>query len=361
MFQSPPVSTEQVLHPEKYLAGELPVPVPVPDPPEGRTLKAAGHMGELRIRALLSPCAGPSVDDALSGWGGDTYALLNDAGQGPAVLWSTVWDDVASAQRFEDLARSRDACARARLGGGLALPPATVVRDGDRVAYVLGLPADATAATAQAMLAVPLTRPAADPPLGAVRLRPLLDPGSFVAKGSLRGGRYVSDPLGLSLSVQGFDVVASTDDDELTLEAWSGMTALRLTVEAVMSAWTPELEQRMAWDMMGGEEDAGLFVVYLGEAPIATGAGTGRALRWSRGEGTGAALVLVPVCRGKITLVLAAGGGGPGVWDQIQRVARRLRFDSASPACQFVTEDSPSDSAALETPRPAGVGLAPAP
>jgi hypothetical protein len=361
MFQSPPVSTEQVLHPEKYLAGELPVPVPVPDPPEGRTLKAAGHMGELRIGALLSPCEGPSIEDTLSGWGGDSYAILTDAGQGLAVLWSSVWDDVASAQHFEDLARSRDACARARLGGSIAPQPATVVRDGDRVAYVLGLPADASAATARALLAVPLTRSAADPPLGPVRLRPLADPGSFVGKGSMRGGRYVSDPLGLSLSVQGFDVVATTDDAEVTLEEWFGMTALRLNVSAVMSAWTPALEQRMAWEMMGADEAAGLLVVYLGDAAIATGAGPGRALRWSRGEGTGAALVLVPVCSGKITLVMAAGGGGPRVWEEIQRVARRLRFDSASPACRFATEDGPSESASIETSQRAGAGQTPVP
>ena len=29
------------------------------------------------------------------------------------------------------------------------------------------------------------------------------------------------------------------------------------------------------------------------------------------------------------------------MWDDVQRVARRLRFDAASPACKFVTDDVP--------------------
>lgn len=168
-----------------------------------------------------------------------------------------------------DVARSRDACVRSRIGAG-AVTPATVERDGDRV-----------------------------------------------AQGTVHDGRYVSDRLGLSLSVQRFDVADTTRGQEITLEESYGMTELRLTVAAVMSAWTPELEQRMAWDLVGAAEEAGVPVVYMGEMAIATGAGPARALRWSRGEGTNAALVLVPVCGGKITLAIIAGGGGSNVWDDI--------------------------------------------
>jgi hypothetical protein len=340
MLQRPPVSSAQVLHPDRYLAGELPVPVPIPEVPVGFTETASGRMGELRTRALLAPCEAPQVDDAITGWDGDAYAVLADTGQGPALLWSSIWDDGASAQRFVDVARSRDACVRSRIGVG-AVTPATMEREGDRVAYVLGLPPDASALTVRALLAVPVQRPSADPPLGAVHLAALADPESFIGQGSVHDGRYVSDGLGLSLSVRQFEVADTARGQEIALEESYGMTELRLTVIAVMSAWTPDLEQRMAWDLVGGVEEAGVPMVYLGEMAIATGAGPARALRWSRGEGTNAALVLVPVCGGKITLAITAGGGGSSVWDDIQRVGRRLRFNDASPSCRFATEDAP--------------------
>jgi hypothetical protein len=339
MFEHPPISTAQVLHPEKYLAGEMPMSVPVPAAPEGYSVIGSGHMGELRTRALVAPCGGSPVDDAFPAWAGDSYAIVAADGT-RAVLWSTAWDDEASARRFAEIVRAGDACIRGRLGQ--AEPePAIVVDDRNRVAYVRGLPADVGAATARSLLSAPTERPIASPPLGDVHLRPIADPRSFMGKGSLRGGRYVSEPLGLSLSVQGFDVLTTTLYDELTLEEYFGLSTVRLTVDALLTSWTPELEGRMAWNFMGGQEDAGVPIIYLGETGVATGVGPGRALRWSRGQGTNAILLWVPVCASKITLVIGARGGGPGMWDEVQRVARRLRFDGASSACKFVTDDVP--------------------
>ena len=66
----------------------------------------------------------------------------------------------------------------------------------------------------------------------------------------------------------------------------------------------------------------------------------GYGIRWSRGQGTNAVMVLVPVCGRRITIGIAAAGGGPAVWEDAQRIAKRLRFDDASPACKFVTQDA---------------------
>ena len=41
MYEQPPVSTEQILHPNKYLEGELPTPVNVPSAPDGFRLVEA--------------------------------------------------------------------------------------------------------------------------------------------------------------------------------------------------------------------------------------------------------------------------------------------------------------------------------
>jgi hypothetical protein len=61
-----------------------------------------------------------------------------------------------------------------------------------------------------------------------------------------------------------------------------------------------------------------------------------------RGKGATQDLVLVPVCEGKITLVVRADGGGGGAWAEIERLLRRLRFDTAAPACRFVHDDTPA-------------------
>jgi hypothetical protein len=308
MFEHPPVSTEQVIHVEKYLAGELPVSVPVPVTPEGYSVVTTGTMGELRTRGLVAPCEGEAdsgtAEDTASGWGGDTFEIVTGEGERHAILWNTVWDDEDSARRFSTHLRARDACIRGRLGPDLASQSAAVGSDGARVAYVRGLPADPSAAAVRALLAAPLDRPVADPPLGDVRLRPTVDPRSFLGKGALRGGRYVSEPLGLSLSVEGFDVLDSYVTDELILEEYFGISDVRLQVTALLTSWTRELEQRMAWNSVGAVEEAGIAAAYLGETSVATSVGRGRALRWSIQHVGQAFLLAVPVCGEKITITI---------------------------------------------------------
>jgi hypothetical protein len=338
MFEHPPVSTAQVLHPAKYLAGEQPASVPTPAAPEGYAVLTTGHMGELRARALVAPCSGPSKTDPTLSWAGDAYAIVGGADK-RAVLWSTVWDDEASARQFEVTLRANDACIRARLGDGMA-PSVTILGDARRVAYVRGLSGDAGTAIARTLLDAPIETTVPSPPLGDVHLPPIEDPESFVGKGALRGGRYVSDPLGLSLSVQGFDVVATTADDELSLEQYVGISEVHITVTAFLTSWTPQLEDHFAWQFMGAVEGAQVPIVFLGETDVTTNLGGGRALRWSRGQGTNAVMLLVPVCGRRITIGIAASGGGPAVWEDAQRIAKRLRFDDASPACKFVTQDA---------------------
>lgn len=77
----PPLSTEQVLHPEKWFARERPAPVSLPRHP-GRRL-AAGGLGEWDTAEILA--GGLSRADATvaaRGWGGGRYALWRAPGRG---------------------------------------------------------------------------------------------------------------------------------------------------------------------------------------------------------------------------------------------------------------------------------------
>lgn len=102
----PPVSTEQILHPEKYAAGEAPVRVGLPQTVD--RLKAAGWtyrfrtvLGELGTALVLeSHLPREDHEATAAGWGGDTVAVFEKDGGTPATAWATVWDTASDAEAF---------------------------------------------------------------------------------------------------------------------------------------------------------------------------------------------------------------------------------------------------------------------
>lgn len=77
-----PVSTEQILHPEKYLDDEGPLPViGPPGAGAGWEQVDAGAVGEFITREILRQDAqDPGADAAAAGWGGDRYRLFHRDG-----------------------------------------------------------------------------------------------------------------------------------------------------------------------------------------------------------------------------------------------------------------------------------------
>ncbi len=93
-WSRPPRSTEQVLHPEKYFAGEEPRPVGGIAPPAGATLLTEGVLGEIFLRTLLE-----GEDEAAAGWGGDSYRVF-DTGAGTLLVWLSSWDRPEDQREF---------------------------------------------------------------------------------------------------------------------------------------------------------------------------------------------------------------------------------------------------------------------
>ncbi len=127
VYRNLPVSTEQVLHPEKYTAGEVPVDVTIPT---DTLLKGLGDgwsetlqdtFGEFQTATWLrqSGVAARDASDAAAGWGGDRLAVLDGPGDTWAVLLKTAWDTEADAQAFEAAATTAIASA----GGPAAVLP----------------------------------------------------------------------------------------------------------------------------------------------------------------------------------------------------------------------------------------------
>ena len=95
-WDRPPQSTEQVLHPEKYVAGERPLSVPIAYAPSGGHLLNQGVLGEMFLNTLLGDETAP---DAAEGWGGDAFRLFDLSGK-TLLVWRCVWDTPDAAERF---------------------------------------------------------------------------------------------------------------------------------------------------------------------------------------------------------------------------------------------------------------------
>jgi hypothetical protein len=102
-FESPPVSTEQIMHPERY-PNDLPVPVDVPD--------LAAELGkgwaDLDVQDVgeswLNLALGLYLDDdeadaAAAGWDGGIYRAWS-LGDDVAVVLATAWDSEGDAEEF---------------------------------------------------------------------------------------------------------------------------------------------------------------------------------------------------------------------------------------------------------------------
>ena len=99
----PPASTEQVMHPQKYLEVEQPrrvsVRAPVAALGPGWRERHVGTLGEWLTARLLARAGGTGGGAAAAGWGGDRYALLA-RGDERALVARWTWDTPRDADEF---------------------------------------------------------------------------------------------------------------------------------------------------------------------------------------------------------------------------------------------------------------------
>jgi hypothetical protein len=98
-----PLSTEQVLHPDR--AHDLPTELQLEATAAGWRTLYENTLGELETGIVLKEHLGAGAERAAAGWDGDRYRLLEAPGGGRALVWYSVWDDAASADRFADAYR----------------------------------------------------------------------------------------------------------------------------------------------------------------------------------------------------------------------------------------------------------------
>jgi len=108
-WEQPPQSTEHILHPDRYLAGDTPhlvTLVPLTDTlGAGWQLADEDILGEFYLREyLFQQLGGNQVNEAATGWGGDRYAVYwNESNQQLVMVLKIAWDTPADAQEFQNL------------------------------------------------------------------------------------------------------------------------------------------------------------------------------------------------------------------------------------------------------------------
>jgi hypothetical protein len=163
LYSQFPSTTEQILHPEKYLAGEGPIAVAPPVLPPGVERVDDGSFGELQLFGLLQLCVErPAAARAAAGWGGDAYSVGEVEGRGSLVFLNTIWDTADDATEFE-----------AAMSGCYERNAQRYVRrKGRSVSALAGTVPTNADEWHQKFLKLPAGSPRRDPPLDSVRLIP---------------------------------------------------------------------------------------------------------------------------------------------------------------------------------------------
>jgi hypothetical protein len=104
-FDAPPATTEQVLHPEKYIAGEAPHEIVLPDLASelggGWRLQGGNTLGEFLLgNHLDTQLSRSEAVGAAAGWGGDRWALYSDGAAGKLFLLVVEWDAPEELREF---------------------------------------------------------------------------------------------------------------------------------------------------------------------------------------------------------------------------------------------------------------------
>ena len=130
-YADPPVTTEQILHPEKYTAREGPLEVTLPEIApslgEGWELADEETFGEFDLTLLLRlHISDGDAQRAAAGWGGDRYAFLRGPEGQAAFVDHIRWDTPQDAEEFfEAYEESLERQGAVVAGGDTALDAST--------------------------------------------------------------------------------------------------------------------------------------------------------------------------------------------------------------------------------------------
>ncbi|MCZ6625191.1 MAG: hypothetical protein O7B35_13340 [Deltaproteobacteria bacterium] len=142
LYAFPPLSTEQILHPEKYFD--------LPDPPTGIDFKDLSSLfpsgweeiednvlGELMVQVLFTEFLSEKEGKAVAnGWDGDRFVAFR-RGDEVSFIWATVWDSSSDAEEF--FKKYQEILSKRYGGSGAASSHAYIEQRDQQVVIVEGL------------------------------------------------------------------------------------------------------------------------------------------------------------------------------------------------------------------------------
>jgi hypothetical protein len=141
-YADPPTTTEQILHPERYLDRDEPQAVDLEDAlavlGEGYREVYVQPLGEWYLQLYLKQLISTGeAEQAAAGWDGDRVAVYVDEGEALVMVLRTVWDSAGEAGEFADLFVG---FGEAWSGGGAGFEEGgATCWEGDDVLCLLGL------------------------------------------------------------------------------------------------------------------------------------------------------------------------------------------------------------------------------
>lgn len=318
MYAAPPRSSAQILHPEKYLAGELPRPIADPRIP-GYAAATIDTLGELDTRILLSRCLdAAAAEGAAEGWTGDRFGVFVGAERRLSVAWISAWESDADAEELEGALRKSAACFHDN-ALGLARSDYQidaafhVARRGKLVSFLRGFPAAALPKLDDQLFA--LVGPSAPPsPVSDLKVPPrvvLPEP----KPGHLDGDVFRSEWLGLvGRTPPGMVARIGGDAMDLVVERpgvliQGGLVAsTRITSDEQNEKTFQEVQDAFVAEL----GKVNLQVQSLGGHPVQTALGNGIERTWRvAGSMVELRLVLLPICAGTGSVVFIQTYGDP--------------------------------------------------
>jgi hypothetical protein len=331
LADDPPQTSEQVLHVEKFCAGEQSVPVEAPAAPPNHTLTTSNRLGEVALGSLLAECIGAEdAREAATGWGGDHYSVVTNAEGTAGLLLVVAWDDEASASRFATLAPKLEAC--------WSQPdrPAVIARENRMVSVLVGLDS-ADEEQARSLLEGTVDAPSPRP-----RERPPWRPQLAMAKrskASIAANAYGSPWLGISGRLpEGF---APTVVDEVGVQINSpgeGFGSVVLSEQIHMEEFVALALESALVTASTQADVATLELRPTPARPADTSLGPGITKVWTGTGGLEIHITAVPICNGGGSLVLSTVFGDQSTKSVLDKWLGSLNWTESSPppACTFL-------------------------
>lgn len=295
LYVTPPKTTSFIAHPDAYLAG---VPIrPIPPllfPKETKIDRVQGtRMGEVGLRSMLvSMGSQPAGAEKLAAsWRGDWLGVGTKPDGHEAAVGAVVFSNEEDAEVARQIFRG--------------------ARRGNLVSFADGLTQAQANAVERDALDTPVPDPPASPPFGAIDVPPPPVPLEKQARfgGSFDGHVFTDAGLGLSLPI--VNAYQVTINGDALLRAADGHSSMGLVLlDFGQSPWA---RAQTKAGVLAGARKLGIIVSFT-DATIGSPFGPAVERTVQLADGRTFAVVILPICNQRATIMIARLGFGADVF-----------------------------------------------